>query len=119
MRRAGTGSAGASSGWNRTRRPSWCMSWPGAVIKSPSRRSTGCLGAARSSGACHQEPMSPGATGAPTGTPSDIETWQAVKAAARTSVTYAAFLIHEGHEGHEDCYHTAYSNLGVLRVLRG
>src|SRR5437763_16435185 len=37
----------------------------------------------------------------------------------RTSVTDAAFVIHEGHEGHEDRSRTAYSNLRDLGELRG
>ena len=34
---------------------------------------------------------------------------------ARTSVSSSAFLIHEGHEGHEDDLHTTSSNLRELR----
>src|SRR5947209_19891853 len=37
----------------------------------------------------------------------------------RTSVTDAAFVIHEGHEGHEDRSRTAYSNPRDLGELRG
>ena len=32
---------------------------------------------------------------------------------------YATFLIHEGHEGHEEGYRAAYSNLRDLSTLRG